>query len=491
MSLAWPKALAWFLAALVALALFAWLVLLRPVSQPYVADPIRAFNHGSIGNEQRQGLPYWIWRVLPQMFPDYLPGDRDGYGAFGLYWVAGEELPVGLSKKTLGVIPRVAPNCAFCHQGSYRLSADDPATLVPGGAGTRVDPQAYLRFLATAGQDARFNAADVMAAITAIYDMPLWERLLYRFLLVPATKKALQEQSVLYAWTYDRPDWGPGRIDPFNPVKYDNLKMGDDGTIGNSDMMPLWALDQALGDGDRVAAFHWDGLNTSLREVVVSGAVGDGMTYKSYPEAKDHLIRIETWARLQQSPPSPFSSRRRPGDPYYVAPDEVAAGKALYGTYCAECHDPGGARFRTVIPAIELGTDRHRLDMWNAEAVRRYSAYEEGYRWGFEAFQDKDGYLAKEHTGLWLKGPYLHNGSVPTLRDLLAPPAERPAVFYRGVDLVDPMNGGFVSQLGSEAEREGWRYDTTVPGNANGGHLFGTALGAVQKQQLLAYLKTL
>ena len=491
MSLTWPKALAWLLAAVIALTLFAWLVLLRPVDQPYTADPIRAFNHGSIGNEERQGLPYWIWRVLPQMFPEYLPGRGDGYAAFGLYWQAGAELPVGLSKKTLGVIPRVAPNCAFCHQGSYRLRPDDPATLVPGGADTRVQPQAYLRFLATAGRDARFNAGDIMTAITAIYDMPLWERALYRFLLIPATRKALKEQSVLYAWMDSRPDWGPGRIDPFNPVKYDNLKMGDDGTIGNSDMMPLWALDTALGDGDRVVAFHWDGLSTSLREAVVTGAVGDGMTYKSFPGTEDHLIRLETWARLQPPPDSPFSPHRRRNDPYYVAPAEVEAGKVLYGEYCAECHEPEGARFRTVIPALELGTDRHRLDMWTAEAARRYGAYEEDYTWGFDAFQDKDGYLANELTGLWLKGPYLHNGSVPTLRALLALPEQRPAVFYRGIDLVDPANGGFVSQAGTEAEQDGWRYDTAVPGNGNGGHLFGTELSAEEKRQLLAYLKTL
>ena len=87
----------------------------RPTTSPQV------FNHGSIGNEETQGLPFWIWRVLPQIFPEHLPGNRDGYGTFGVFWARGEPVPVGFSVKTLGVIPRVAPNCAFCHQGSYRL----------------------------------------------------------------------------------------------------------------------------------------------------------------------------------------------------------------------------------------------------------------------------------------------------------------------------------------------------------------------------------
>jgi hypothetical protein len=491
MTLFWPRALAYLLLALVALTLLAWFLLLRPVPQPHTNDPIRALNYGSIGNEQEQGLPYWIWRVLPQMFPEHMPANQDGYGAFGHYWQSGEELPVGFSKKTLGVIQRVSVNCAFCHQGSYRLRPDDRSTLVPGGPGTRVNPQGYLRFLSKAGQDARFTPKNLMAEITAIYDMPFWEQLLYRFLLIPATKKELEAQAVRYAWTYDRPDWGPGRIDPFNPVKYYNLEMGNDSTIGNSDIMPLWALNYEARDPSRDYPLHWDGLNTSLREVVLSGAIGDGMTYKSFPLVEKRLNVIEDLARLQQPPRSPFSSRRSPDDPYYVDPRQVEAGKALYEDLCAECHDAGGQRFRTVIPVIELGTDRHRLDMWNSQSVHRYMAYQDEYPWGFKAFQDKDAYVATEHTGLWLKGPYLHNGSVPTLRDILNAPKQRPEVFYRGWDLIDPENGGFVSQAGTDAARYGWLYDTRLPGNSNAGHLFGTMLSGYDKERLLAYLKTL
>src|SRR3546814_2980261 len=76
---------------------------------------------------------------------------------------------------------------------------------------------------------------------------------------------------------------------------------------------------------------------------------------------------------------------------------------------------------------------------------------------------------------LWLRAPDLHNGSVPTLRDLLEPPAQRPMVFWRGYDLYDPVDVGFVSQ-GPEAERIGTRHDTRGRNNGNGGHLFGTQL---------------
>ena len=146
MTLRFWRGLLWLLVAMVVLGIGAWLLLLRPVPQAATNDPAKLFNHGSIGNETAQGLPYWIWRVLPRVFPDLLPGDQDGYGAFGLYWPAGDPVPVGLSVKTLGAIPRVSPNCAFCHQGSYRLAPEDAAQLVSAGAGTRVDPQSYIRF---------------------------------------------------------------------------------------------------------------------------------------------------------------------------------------------------------------------------------------------------------------------------------------------------------------------------------------------------------
>ena len=484
-----PRLVVGFLALIVVLIVFAWYVLLRPVAQSKTNDPLQIFDHGSIGNETQQGLPYWIWRVLPTLFPEYLPGNQDGFGSIGVYWVAGEELPVGFSKKRLGVIPRVAPNCAFCHQGTYRLHADDPATFVPAGAGTGVNVQGFLRFLTKAGSDETFTADKVMTAITAIYDMPLWERVLYRYLLIPRVRLAFKEQATRFAWMDSRPDWGPGRIDPFNPVKFFNLHLPDDGTIGNSKMMPLWALDQVAADTTRQYSLHWDGLLSDLRETVVAGAIGDGMDYQGYTVAEPTLGAVIDFIRLQKPPPSPFSVNA--DSPYHVDENEVEAGKALYQTHCADCHEPSGIRFRTVISATELGTDRHRIDMWTEAAKERYTAYHEGgYDWGFHSFHKTNGYVAKELTGLWLRGPYLHNGSIPTLRDLLATPSDRPTIFYNGYDLIDAENGGFVSEAGTAAGRFGWLYDTKIPGNGNSGHVYGTDLSPQEKQRLLAFLKT-
>ncbi|MBB6509845.1 hypothetical protein F4695_003229 [Rhizobium soli] len=192
---------------------------------------------------------------------------------------------------------------------------------------------------------------------------------------------------------------------------------------------------------------------------------------------------------VQRPPPSPFKSSRETDDPLRVDASAVDAGQGVYQAQCAVCHDTNGARYRSPIPIVELGTDRHRVDMWSPVAKSRYADYETGYRWGFTHFQKAEGYVAVDMAGLWLRGPYLHNGSVPTLADLLKSPEQRPKQFYRGSDLVDTVNGGFVSA--EQPETGGFLYDTSLPGNGNGGHLWGTDLPQAEKDNLLAYLKTL
>jgi len=128
--------------------------------------------------------------------------------------------------------------------------------------------------------------------------------------------------------------------------------------------------------------------------------------------------------------------------------------------------------------------------MWTPESVTAYNAYGAGRAWSLSAFRKTEGYVAVSLDGLWLRGPYLHNGSVPSLTDLLEPAERRPKQFWRGYDLLDSMRVGFISD-GSEANRVGTLYDTSLPGNSNAGHTYGTTLPAESKRALLEYLKTL
>jgi hypothetical protein len=110
----------------------------------------------------------------------------------------------------------------------------------------------------------------------------------------------------------------------------------------------------------------------------------------------------------------------------------------------------------------------------------------EGYPWHFRHFRKQDGYANQPLDGIWLRGPYLHNGSVPTLHHLLLPAKDRPKTFWRGNDLYDWRNVGFVHD-----DRAFFEFDTSLRGNGNQGHEYGTTLPEDQRKALLEYLKTL
>ena len=423
-----------------------------------------------MGIESEQGMPYWIWQALPRVFADKLPAPG-GYGSLGILWEPGRELPVGFSIKDLFGGPRIAINCAFCHTGAYRLEPAGPRTLVPAGPGNLINPQAYTRFLHAVADDPRFNAGELLSAIDGLTNLSWMQRMQYRWLLIPGTRRALRRQKQQFAWMDRNADWGPGRIDPFNPVKFGILKQPIDPTVGNADMMPLWNMKGR-------SALHWDGLTTSLRESVLSSAIGDGASRKSI--ALPQLGRIEEW----------LMSLAPPRYPLAIDAAMAAGGAPLYAQHCAACHASGGARTGSVIPVGEIGTDKHRLDMWTTGAVTSYNAFADGYQWDFGGFRKTDGYVAVPLDGVWLRAPYLHNGSVPSLHDLLEPPDSRPKVFHRGYDLFDPARVGFVS-AGPIAERTGMRYDTSLSGNGNGGHVYGTTLTPDEKRALIEFLKTL
>jgi hypothetical protein len=121
-------------------------------------------------------------------------------------------------------------------------------------------------------------------------------------------------------------------------------------------------------------------------------------------------------------------------------------------------------------------------------AANQYSLYPES-EFRFSHFRKTRGYANQPLDGIWARGPYLHNGSVPSMRDLLEPPERRPKVFFRGNDVYDQANLGFVSNVPAERGRTFFRYDTAVPGNGNGGHIYGTTLPDADKRAIVEYLK--
>ena len=81
-----------------------------------------------------------------------------------------------------------------------------------------------------------------------------------------------------------------------------------------------------------------------------------------------------------------------------------------------------------------------------------------------------NGYKPRPLEGVWATAPFLHNGSVPTIYDLLSPAYERPSEFYLGRREFDPIKIGFVTDRG--ASKRGFLFKTRIQGNHNTGHEF-------------------
>ena len=97
-------------------------------------------------------------------------------------------------------------------------------------------------------------------------------------------------------------------------------------------------------------------------------------------------------------------------------------------------------------------------------------------------------YRARALNGIWAMAPYLQNGSVPSLYDLLLPPDQRPKTFYVGDWNFDPEIVGYET---NEPFPGAFPFDTSTRGNRNTGHEFGTDLSEEDRKALIEYLKTL
>jgi len=143
-------------------------------------------------------------------------------------------------------------------------------------------------------------------------------------------------------------------------------------------------------------------------------------------------------------------------------------------------------------------TDPDRIDSVTPELI---TVTNESVFGKYVRVENTRGYVAPPLDGIWCRGPYLHNGSVPTLADLLLPAAQRPVSFYVGGDTAyDLQRVGvtYSEELASDGSRRGARasakqfeFDTRDPSNSNGGHEYSNKLSASDATALLEYLKTL
>ena len=503
------------------------------------------FMYGSTGGERTDGLPYWFWVALPEIFSDDLPDHQkgQGYKSFGMIYEDGKDpkydLPVGVSMRHFRGLDVVYLNCAACHTGTYRDYEGGPVHVVPGMPANTFNLGAWGNFLTSVVKKESFTPQRMMDQIDKMQDDPhrlvdkpdLINRLIFKYYAVALMRQQLITLGDRLSFIHTE-SWGPGRVDTFNapkallnfpmkrgmksdgPNAEPDPKVGPDPKelIGNADFPSVW--NQEPREGMRL---HWDGNNLSVNERNLSAAFGTG----AYPPTLDTPRVLRTANYLKTATPPPMPSEHIDGT-------LASSGKPIYEEYCARCHGFRERPFRQTKPdndqaargeckhldskekelvgtveCIEdIGTDRWRLNSYTWPlAVNQstlYAGYEEA--WGFAPpypqrfnhFRKQPGYANAPLDGIWLRAPYLHNGSVPNLWELLTPQEERTKTFCRGNDVYDYRNVGFVYEM-KDGKCNFFVFDTSKPGNGKEGHSgekFGTRLQPQEKWALIEYLKT-
>ena len=311
---------------------------------------------------------------------------------------------------------------------------------------------------------------------------------------------------------------GPGRIDAFGNVRRLVFTNAPKVPVNAPVSFPhLWGIRQ-------LEWFHWDGNTNSFMERNIGQAMGLGAIADIETGASTILpLQIHTLETLfsQLAPPhwpeDQFGAVDSGSEPY-------RRGAALYLQHCATCHDrqeggqkgphgsityalpeigtdplraqnfakalEGGKPFTRELQMIAEKVKNHAIDGMNLGKHRGlFDLPEQQIRWLTTL-----GYVARPLEGIWATAPYLHNGSVPTLDDLLKPENERPSTFPVGHREYDPVKLGYVSDRSKVPAAEQSRifmYDTTTPGNSNNGHSYGTRLSSSDRKALLEYLKVM
>ncbi|MCB1605585.1 MAG: cytochrome c [Xanthomonadales bacterium] len=428
----------------------------------------------------------------------------------------------------------VGLGCATCHTGELRhgeqvIRLAGGQSLLNYSGFTHQLEQALER---TASDDAKFSRfAEALAS------MPTDRPALREEIRVQA-----QRLSHLRELNHSPVAYGHGRLDAFgqifNAVAVDGLGIAENRHVPDAPVSfpVLWSaphLDLVQWNGSAPNAGPGPLLQNVTTAIAVFGSVHiTDASIGGYGSSVD-------FAKLGQIQEA-YYQLRAPRWPEALLGPIVAAkrdrGRALYASHCQSCHQiaDDGDRKRKLTAQLtrvdEVGTDPKMVQNFLHARVRtgilegKKQAVLAGEPFGAEARaidvvvhaaigvtlrhpvaairdslvsyhsvikaaidNNPDYYKARPLDGIWASAPYLHNGSVPNLAELLSPPDQRSARFHLGSHAFDPVRVG----VQTNAQPGSTLFDTSLPGNSNAGHTYGTELANADRADLLEFLKAL
>ena len=487
------------------------------------AEDLDFFLHGSMSTEV---VPERVLRAFIKIYPDLFPASDFGY--LGLIPDPKFGWPIGFSRKSevkhLGGLSAVGINCASCHVAQINsIAGNEPIRIL--GATSHFDVEAFFGavlvstfktsepanmklflnayFAEPNNPEARDGALDraweaQQTGITermaadpfgskevapgelhqiAASELELGKNAVGLPELAHSMLKLLHNMRAALHVPDQPPDKvppasGPGRNDAFGllsaallnrPQPYAPIKFG-----------LVWNVDQRTW-------VHWDGNTKSplARNLLASLGLG----------APLHGKRGDLDFAMVKRQTDLSESIRPPKYPFAIDRAAAARGAAHFESKCASCHG-GPESDKRLYSTADVGTDPNRAQLFTekqAEGFNKFLAELEaaGYEPPKESGVRSTGkYWAATLGGVWARSPYLHNGSVRTMQELLMPSAQRTKSFHRGSHDYDTNQMGYT-------DGGAYVFDTSGQGNSNSGHEYGTKLSSEQKRELLEYLKTL
>lgn len=447
--------------------------------------------------------------------------------------------PVGFAIDTSTRIPTVGITCAACHTGQITYRG---TTMRIDGGQANVDIDAFKRAVAaallTTGASPLRRAAFERRAVQQGYPR---DRMSADFdAAYGALLRQIPEQLRTAATTTQA---GPGRLDALATIAHvlfsDDLDVpgNTNRATGPVDYPYLWSIWH----------FDWVEYNGSARPPMgrnIGEALGTGVVTHLVDPATGALtplpgrwrtsIRVFNIYAMEQI----VAALQPPRWPQAVFGSidqaQAARGRQLFAQNCAACHavavienSPDHEWAVKVIPLSVIGTDPMQANNFRytrydasklgiskpisgAEGLELFvgSVEQQAYRdagippsqwplyngWGRSGpVTAPCGYKARPLVGVWATPPFLHNGSVPSIFDLLS--ETRPARFQIGGTEYDPRHLGFVEATGPGT----MTLDTSLVGNSNAGHWFtndrrrpgriGRHLSDAEKYAIIEYLK--
>ena len=481
--------------------------------------PRDGFLYGTIGTEL---VPLPVFQILPEMFPDqFQPAGfeaGDWVKQFGFIPGApdvNEGLPIGFAVSNY--LPRsgspspvkfVGFSCSACHTSLIRRSEADKGVMVYGMGSTSVDFFGWADALRTALLDEERLSLD---SIEAAYEaksggsLGLLEKITVRFWL-SGIRDGLKATLPKYDAPFSGKDLRDSRWMPIGPGRSQAFRS-----------LVQIAMDRP-GAADRAysklpAIYHqrtkeWAQFDGGAKDFVLRSALaalGSGSTLETLavPEVLDNIRKASDYSLDLEGP--------RFNEVFADVPVDqakVSRGEAVYRQHCGDCHGyrnaggqwVSGRRQGEIVLVDEIRTDRERVSFRYYETIGKavYDYFPDSHPLNPDGDdlrqQGAIGFINSPIQSAFTRAPYLHNGSVLTMAELINLKPRR-EVFYRGGNFYDPVDLGLISPSGPDVNHY-YRFDTREKGNSNSGHDYpwayrGPGWNENALLDLLEYLKTL